>query len=97
MVEAVGGFLLVHLSTSLEVCELRDRKGLYAKARAGIVQQFTGISDPYETPADAELVIDTASFSAEQAAAEVVAWLEANGYLESVGEPAEMLEMEAGV
>ena len=45
-----GGFVLVHINTPLEVCEKRDRKGLYAKARAGIIQQFTGISDPYETP-----------------------------------------------
>lgn len=97
MVEAVGGFLLVHLSTSLDVCEERDRKGLYAKARAGLVQQFTGISDPYETPSDAELTIDTATDSAEEAADRVIAWLESSGYLESVGEPAEAVPMKAGV
>src|SRR5207249_7458736 len=47
MVEPHGGFVLVHVSTPLEVCEQRDRKGLYAKARAGVIGQFTGISDPY--------------------------------------------------
>lgn len=56
--EEAGRFLLVHISTPLEVCEQRDRKGLYAKARAGEVPQFTGISDPYEVPSDADLVID---------------------------------------
>ncbi len=48
MIEPFGGFILVHAATSIEVCEQRDRKGLYAKARAGIVKEFTGISDPYE-------------------------------------------------
>ena len=50
MIEPLGGFILVHVATSLEVCESRDRKGLYAKARAGIIKEFTGISDPYEAP-----------------------------------------------
>ena len=57
MVQPCGGFILVHVSTPLEVCEQRDRKGMYAKARAGIVKEFTGISDPYEVPADADVVI----------------------------------------
>ena len=56
MVEPHGGFILVHVNTSVEECEERDRKGLYAKARAGIIHEFTGISDPYEVPADAEVV-----------------------------------------
>ena len=59
MVEPLGGFIVVHVATPIEVCEARDRKGLYAKARAGLIKEFTGISDPYEEPADAELVIDT--------------------------------------
>ena len=63
MVEKGGGFILVHVSTSLETCEARDRKGLYAKARAGIVKEFTGISDPYEPPDDSEVVIDTVDVS----------------------------------
>ena len=63
MVEAAGDFVLVHVSTPLEECERRDRKGLYAKARAGLIPEFTGISDPYEEPDDADLVIDTADVS----------------------------------
>ena len=59
MVEALGTFVLVHVSTPLEVCEQRDVKGLYAKARAGQLTQFTGISDPYEVPHNADFVIDT--------------------------------------
>jgi sulfate adenylyltransferase len=59
LVEKQGRFVLVHLSTPLEVCEARDVKGLYAKARAGEIREFTGISDPYEPPARAEVVIDT--------------------------------------
>ncbi|WP_232806989.1 adenylyl-sulfate kinase [Geodermatophilus chilensis] len=59
LVERHGRFVLVHLSTSLEVCEGRDVKGLYARARAGQITGFTGIDDPYEPPARAEVVIDT--------------------------------------
>jgi sulfate adenylyltransferase len=59
MVEEHGGFLLVHVATPLEECERRDRKGLYAKARSGEIPEFTGISDPYEPPHDADVVIDT--------------------------------------
>ncbi len=80
-VEPVGGFVLVHVATPLEVCEARDRKGLYAKARAGIVKEFTGISDPYEEPADAEVVIDTTEVSAEAAAQQIILHLQAEGYL----------------
>ena len=60
MVEDAGGaFVLVHVATPLEECERRDRKGLYAKARRGEIEHFTGISAPYEIPTDADLVIDT--------------------------------------
>ena len=59
LVEKHGRFVLVHLATPLEVCEQRDVKGLYAKARAGEIAVFTGVSDPYEPPARAEVVIDT--------------------------------------
>src|SRR3954467_628838 len=59
LVEKHGRFVLVHLSTPLEVCEQRDVKGLYARARAGEIPGFTGIDDPYEPPGDPELVIDT--------------------------------------
>ena len=81
MVESGGGFILVYVATSIEVCEQRDRKGLYAKARAGIVKEFTGISDPYEEPKDAEVVIDTGSLSPEEAAQEIILHLEREGYL----------------
>jgi sulfate adenylyltransferase len=81
MVEEGGGFLLVHIATPLEVCEGRDRKGLYAKARAGIVKEFTGISDPYEAPADAELVIDTTEVSPDEAAQQIILHLEREGYI----------------
>lgn len=81
MIEPLGGFLLVHVSTSVEVCEQRDRKGLYAKARAGIIKEFTGISDPYEAPADADLVIDTGELTAEEAAQQVVLLCEKEGYI----------------
>ena len=79
-----GGFVLVHVATPLEVCEERDRKGLYAMARAGKIKEFTGISDPYEEPDDAELVIQTTELSAEQACDRVIEYLEAEGYLPSV-------------
>ncbi|OLB92601.1 MAG: adenylyltransferase [Actinobacteria bacterium 13_2_20CM_2_66_6] len=81
MVEAGGGFILVHIATPLEVCESRDRKGLYAKARAGLVKEFTGISDPYEEPVDADLVIDTTSITPAEAAQEVILHLEREGYI----------------
>jgi sulfate adenylyltransferase len=88
MIEPHGGFLLVHVSTSIEVCEQRDRKGLYAKARAGIVKEFTGISDPYEAPVDAEVVIDTGDLSAEEAAQEIILHLEQQGFIGVSPEPA---------
>jgi sulfate adenylyltransferase len=81
MVEPGGGFLLVHVATPIEVCEERDRKGLYAKARAGILKEFTGISDPYEVPTDADVTIDTGELSAEEAAQEVILHLEREGYV----------------
>jgi sulfate adenylyltransferase len=86
MVEPYGGFILVHVATPIDICEQRDRKGLYAKARAGIVKEFTGISDPYETPADAEVVIDTAELSPEEAAQEIILHLEQQGFIGVNGE-----------
>ena len=81
MIEPHGGFVLVHVATSLEECERRDRKGLYAKARAGILKQFTGISDPYEEPKDASIVIQTEQASPEEAAEQVIEYLRKEGYL----------------
>jgi sulfate adenylyltransferase len=87
MIEPVGGFVLVHVATSIEVCEQRDRKGLYAKARAGIIKEFTGISDPYETPTNAEVVINTADLSPEEAAQEIILHLEGQGFIGVNGRP----------
>ncbi|MBI4034525.1 bifunctional sulfate adenylyltransferase/adenylylsulfate kinase [Candidatus Saccharibacteria bacterium] len=78
-----GGFVLVHVSTPLKVCEQRDRKGLYSAARAGKIKEFTGISDPYEEPSDAELVLDTEEFTPEESANQILLYLEKAGYLES--------------
>ncbi|MFQ5876709.1 MAG: bifunctional sulfate adenylyltransferase/adenylylsulfate kinase [Acidobacteriota bacterium] len=87
-IEAVGGFLLVHVSTPLEVCERRDRKGLYSKARAGLIKEFTGISDPYEVPRDAEVTVDTTDLTPEEAAQEVFLRLERDGYVAAArGDP----------
>ena len=80
-IEPLGGFLEVHLSTPLEVCEQRDRKGLYAKARAGILKEFTGISDPYEVPEQPELRIDTDGISPDMAAHRILVKLESMGFI----------------
>jgi len=82
MIQPLGGFTLVHVSTPLEVCEQRDRKGLYAKARQGIIKEFTGISDPYEVPEDADLSLDTTDITPENAAHRVILHLEREGYIE---------------
>ena len=81
MVESAGGFLLVHVATPLETCEARDRKGLYARARAGLLPQFTGVSDPYEPPSDAAVTIDTRKASVEAACTAVLDALVSQGYL----------------
>ncbi|CAM3825300.1 adenylyl-sulfate kinase [Nocardiopsis gilva] len=81
MVEENGDFFLVHVATPLEVCEARDRKGLYAKARAGEIPEFTGVSDPYEEPTDAELVLDTQDTTEGESVAEVLAALRSGGWL----------------
>jgi len=81
LIEPMGGYMLVHIATPLEVCEQRDRKGLYAKARAGIIKEFTGISDPYEVPEDADLTIDTTDIFPREAANTVILHLENLGYV----------------
>jgi sulfate adenylyltransferase len=78
-IEPLGGFLEVHIATSINVCESRDRKGLYAKARAGIIKEFTGISDPYEAPINPEVVIDTEHLSPAAAAHTIILKLESMG------------------
>jgi len=80
-IEPEGGFILVHVATPLDVCEQRDRKGLYAKARAGIVKGFTGISDPYEKPTDAELTIDTTRSSPEECVQTILQHLRKEGFI----------------
>jgi sulfate adenylyltransferase len=79
--EAVGDFFLVHVATPLAVCEQRDRKGLYAKARAGLIPHFTGISDPYEEPGDAEFVVDTSTEPLDQALDRLLTALRGGGWL----------------
>lgn len=80
--EAGGRFFLIHVATPLEECERRDRKGLYAKARAGEIPEFTGISSPYEVPDDADVVVDTTGRSIEDALEDVLAALRAQGILD---------------
>jgi len=77
----------VHLSTPLEACEARDRKGLYAKARAGLVKQFTGISDPYQVPSDAQVVSDTSDLTPEEVAQEIFLHLQREGFIGADGSP----------
>ncbi len=81
-VEAGGGFILVHVATPLEVCESRDRKGLYARARAGQLRGMTGIDDPYEVPADPELTIDTTTMTVPEAVDVVLSYLIESGWVE---------------
>ncbi len=90
MVTEAGDFLLVYVSTPVDVCAARDRKGLYAKARAGLITGFTGVSDPYEEPRDADLVLDTSVMTRQQAVDAVLKLLTAGGWLASTpGETAE--------
>lgn len=81
LISSRGGFVLVYVATPLEVCEQRDRKGLYAKARAGLIEEFTGVSDPYEVPTDADLVLNTAEWTVEKACDKILHHLQAQGYL----------------
>jgi len=81
MIEDCGGFIEVYVRTPMEVCEARDRKGLYAKARQGLIKDFTGIDDPYEEPTDPEVALDTTDLSPMEAAQEVLLHLEKEGYL----------------
>ena len=75
MIEPVGGFFEVYVSTPIEVCEQRDRKGLYAKVRAGLIKEFTGVSDPYEVPVSPEIIIDTGILLLDQSAKLILAEL----------------------
>ena len=81
LVEETGGFVEIHVATPLDVCEQRDRKGLYAKARAGLIKEFTGISDPYESPENPEIIIGADGESPDQAAHNIIVKLESIGYI----------------
>jgi sulfate adenylyltransferase len=85
---AGGAFFLVHVATPLEECERRDRKGLYAKARRGEIPEFTGISSPYEEPADADVRVDTTGRTIDEALDDVLVALRDAGYLDLVDEAA---------
>lgn len=80
LIEQYGGFVEVYVGTPLEICEQRDRKGLYAKARAGLVKGVTGIDDPYEPPENPEVFIDTSDMTPDESAQEVLLYLERAGY-----------------
>ena len=71
----------VHVNTPIKVCEQRDRKGLYAKARAGRITGFTGVDDPYEAPVQPEVAVDTTDMTPDEAAQEVLLYLERAGYI----------------
>ncbi|HEY3733299.1 MAG TPA: adenylyl-sulfate kinase [Streptosporangiaceae bacterium] len=81
MVTQAGDFVLVYVATPIDTCAARDRKGLYAKARAGLIDGLTGVSDPYEEPADADLVIDTSAVTRKEAVGSVLRLLTAGGWL----------------
>ncbi len=80
-IEQYGGFVEVHVNTPIKVCEQRDRKGLYAKARAGQITGFTGVDDPYEAPVQPEVAVDTTDMTPDEAAQEVLLYLERAGYI----------------
>jgi sulfate adenylyltransferase len=81
MIEPVGGFVEIHVATPIEVCEERDRKGLYAKARAGLIKGFTGIDDPYEVPEKPEISIDTTDVTPDMLAHRIIVKLESLGFI----------------
>ncbi len=79
-------FVEIHVDTPLEICEMRDTKGMYARARRGELRGFTGIDDPYEPPVKPELVLDTVTASAEENARRILAYLAARGFVRRQGE-----------
>ena len=80
-IEAHGGFFEIHVSTPITECEKRDRKGMYAKARAGLLKGFTGVDDPYEDPSNPELNIDTTGMTPDEAAQEVLLFISRKGFI----------------
>ena len=80
-IEQYGGFTEVHVSTPIEVCEKRDRKGMYAKARAGLIKGYTGVDDPYEIPESPEVRLNTTDITPDEAAQEIMLHLQQKGYI----------------
>lgn len=85
LISRYGVYIEVYLSTPLEVCEQRDPKGLYAKARKGLIKNFTGIDDPYEIPRNPEITIDTSNKTPEQAVRKILEYLNVQGYVKVDG------------
>ncbi len=83
LISSYGGYIEVYVATPLDICEARDRKGLYAKARAGIISGVTGIDDPYIPPQNPDLIIDTTEITPMEAAQEILLYLEEQGYIRS--------------
>jgi sulfate adenylyltransferase len=81
MIEQYGGFIEVHVATPLEVCEQRDRKGIYAKARAGLIKGFTGVDDPYESPEKPEVLVNATDMTPDEAAQDIILELQRQGYI----------------
>ncbi|MBW2366485.1 MAG: bifunctional sulfate adenylyltransferase/adenylylsulfate kinase [Deltaproteobacteria bacterium] len=81
IIEEYGGFIEVHVATPIETCEGRDRKGMYAKARAGLIKGFTGVDDPYESPENPEVRIDTTNLTPNESAQEILLLLGQKGYI----------------
>lgn len=81
IIEQYGGFTEVHVSTPIEVCEKRDRKGMYAKARAGLIKGYTGVDDPYEIPESPEVRLNTTDITPDEAAQEIMLHLQQKGYI----------------
>ena len=80
-IETNGGFFEVHISTPIEECEKRDRKGMYAKAKAGLLKGFTGVDDPYENPSNPELRINTTDLTPDEAAQEILLYISQKGFI----------------
>ncbi len=81
LISQYGGYIEVYMNTPLQICEQRDRKGIYAKAKQGLIKGFTGVDDPYIPPVSPELVIDTSESTPAEAAQEVLLYLEEQGYI----------------
>lgn len=81
VVEAYGGFIEIHVATPIEECEKRDRKGMYAKARAGLIKGFTGVDDPYQEPRSPDLSLDTTNLTPDESAQEILLLLGQKGYI----------------